>query len=211
MIASAGLISGRPVDRPADGARRCSRLLRRRKRRNGSGVADRAWRFPAPAHSATPTKPFMSAAPRPNSRSSRITGVNGSVDQSWPSTGTTSVWPESTRPPFCLRSDGGEQIGLCARPGHRYSASRAGFNQHALRGVDQWQIGVAADGVEGDQPFDHRHETRAARHISSPAPSGLPMMARNSRRVLESSRNAPSIMEVTMVTPVLCTPRVVMH
>jgi len=41
--------------------------------------------------------------------------------------------------------------------------------------------------------------------------AGLPMMFRNSRRVSLFSRKAPSMVEVTMVTPVLCTPRVVMH
>ena len=46
-----------------------------------------------------PMKPFMSQVPRPYSRPSRITGLNGSVVQFWPSTGTTSVWPDSTMPP----------------------------------------------------------------------------------------------------------------
>ena len=46
--------------------------------------------------SATPTKPFMSQAPRPNNLPSRISALNGSLDQSCPSTGTTSVWPDST-------------------------------------------------------------------------------------------------------------------
>src|SRR5579859_3699763 len=44
-------------------------------------------------------KPFMSQAPRPNSLSPRISGWNGSLDHSWPSTGTTSVWPDNTVPP----------------------------------------------------------------------------------------------------------------
>ena len=37
------------------------------------------------------------------------------------------------------------------------------------------------------------------------------MKRRNSERVRPSSRNAPSMLEVTMLTPRLCTPRVVMH
>ena len=41
----------------------------------------------------------MSQAPRPYRRSSTMVAVNGSVAQSCPSTGTTSVWPDSTMPP----------------------------------------------------------------------------------------------------------------
>jgi hypothetical protein len=40
---------------------------------------------------------------------------------------------------------------------------------------------------------------------------GLPITLRNSRRVRWLVRNSPCIAEVTMVTPVLWTPRVVMH
>ena len=39
----------------------------------------------------------------------------------------------------------------------------------------------------------------------------MPMAARNSWRVSACSRNTPSMRLVTMLTPVLCTPRVVMH
>ncbi len=48
--------------------------------------------------SATAMKLFMSAVPRPYRRPSRICASNGSVSQGWPSTGTTSVWPDSTSP-----------------------------------------------------------------------------------------------------------------
>ena len=41
----------------------------------------------------------MSVTPRPWTRSPRCVATNGSVSQGWPSTGTTSVWPESTIPP----------------------------------------------------------------------------------------------------------------
>ncbi len=44
-------------------------------------------------------KPFMSAEPRPCRRPSRSVSVQGSLLQSWPSTGTTSVCPDSTTPP----------------------------------------------------------------------------------------------------------------
>jgi hypothetical protein len=41
--------------------------------------------------------------------------------------------------------------------------------------------------------------------------SGLLTIERNSRRVDGSLRNAPSMREVTIVAPALCTPRVDMH
>ena len=47
----------------------------------------------------TARKPFMSQVPRPKSRPSRAVSAKGSLVQAWPSTGTTSVWPESTMPP----------------------------------------------------------------------------------------------------------------
>ena len=48
--------------------------------------------------SAMAMKPFMSAVPRPWMRPSRCAALNGSVAHSWPSTGTTSVCPDSTMP-----------------------------------------------------------------------------------------------------------------
>jgi hypothetical protein len=57
--------------------------------------------------SATPMKPFMSQAPRPKSLPSRTVGSKGSLSQSWPLTGTTSVWPESTMPPCVAPSAAG--------------------------------------------------------------------------------------------------------
>ena len=41
----------------------------------------------------------MSQVPRPYSRPSRSVSTHGSLDHGWPSTGTTSVWPERTTPP----------------------------------------------------------------------------------------------------------------
>ncbi|KAL7711275.1 hypothetical protein N2W54_000976 [Lotmaria passim] len=49
--------------------------------------------------STTARKPFMSHAPRPYSLPSLSTIVKGSESHFWPSTGTTSVWPDSTMPP----------------------------------------------------------------------------------------------------------------
>ncbi len=48
----------------------------------------------------TAMKLFMSAVPRPNSLPSAARSANGSLCQSWPSTGTTSVWPDSMMPPM---------------------------------------------------------------------------------------------------------------
>ena len=63
-------------------------------------------------------KLFMSVAPRPYSRSPLTVAVNGSESQGWPSTGTTSVWPERTMPPVVDVAVPGrqrrEQVGLPA-------------------------------------------------------------------------------------------------
>ena len=50
----------------------------------------------------TAGKLFISAVPRPNTRSFLRTVEKGSVAQSCPSTGTTSVCAERTHPPFVL-------------------------------------------------------------------------------------------------------------
>ncbi len=44
----------------------------------------------------------MSQVPRPYRRPSRRVTVKGSEVQGWPSTGTTSVWPDSTMPPSTI-------------------------------------------------------------------------------------------------------------
>src|SRR5215472_16023332 len=51
----------------------------------------------------------------------------------------------------------------------------------------------------------------AGQTLSSLAPPGVPIIVSTSRRLDGSSRKAPSIRLVTIVTPGLCTPRVVMH
>ena len=108
-------------------------------------------------------------------------------------------------------SDGGEQIRFRTIAVISEADRRSGGCQSLLRGGDQLEIGIPADGVKRDQPLGHRHELRVRGQVQPAMPSGLRIIARNSRRVRESSRNAPNIMEVTMVTPGLCTPRVVMH
>jgi len=57
--------------------------------------------------SAAPINPFMSHVPRPYKRPSRISGLNGSLSHFWPSTGTTSVCPDNTMPPFVAPSCAG--------------------------------------------------------------------------------------------------------
>jgi hypothetical protein len=52
---------------------------------------------------------------------------------------------------------------------------------------------------------------RCAQVLAIATAPGLPTIDRNSRRVDASVRNVPSMREVTMVTPALCTPRVDMH
>ncbi len=49
--------------------------------------------------SAAAMKLFMSQTPRPTRRSSTSMACQGSESHGWPSTGTTSVWPDSTMPP----------------------------------------------------------------------------------------------------------------
>ena len=49
-----------------------------------------------------PEKLFMSAVPRPYILPLALVAVKGLVSQCWPSTGTTSVWPESITPPSTL-------------------------------------------------------------------------------------------------------------
>ena len=66
---------------------RCSGLARGVARNSGTSAIAQAM------------KPFMSQLPRAYSRPSRSVRVKGSLDQSWPSTGTVSVWPDRAMPP----------------------------------------------------------------------------------------------------------------
>ncbi len=56
-----------------------------------------------------------------------------------------------------------------------------------------------------------RRAVDPAQTLIGPPLPGVPIIARNSRRVVGSSRKAPSMVLVTMLTPGLWTPRVVMH
>src|SRR6185437_3327023 len=108
---------------------------------------------------------------------------------------------------IAFRPEGGEEIGLGAAVVIGAAAAGATRFQQLLCVIDQREIGTAAGGVEADQGFD-----QIERRIQHPSrETGLPMLVRNSRRVTSFSRKAPSMVDVTMVTPRLWTPRVVMH
>ena len=97
------------------------------------------------------------------------------------------------------------------------------FRYSATKSISA-RLEVAAGRVERDQAVDHfagreggahwillARQPSAERRQPSRLEAGLPMMVRNSRRVSGSLRKAPSMVEVTIVTPGLWTPRVVMH
>ena len=77
------------------------------------------------------------------------------------------------------------------------------FDQRVPRDVRHrlWRRAVPATGLL---------PARAAYSVRIPLPR-LPIIASSSRRVVALSRKAPSMRLVTMVTPGLWTPRVVMH
>ena len=139
----------------ADAARPCTRPPRRSSARDGSAPRSRRARNSGTSASTVATKPFMSAAPRPCRRPSRSTQTNGSLDQSWPSTGTTSVWPDSTRPGAIRRPDRGDQIGLAAAVVEHQLGRDAQTVEVVADEIDQREVGVAAGGVEPDQPRQH--------------------------------------------------------
>src|SRR6218665_3901850 len=71
------------------------------------GLASRVACIVGSSDSAVPMNPFMSHAPRAYSLPSRRLALKGWELQAWPSTGTTSVWPDSTMPPVLLPSCAG--------------------------------------------------------------------------------------------------------
>lgn len=71
---------------------------------------------------------------------------------------------------------------------------------------------IAVDGVDARGYHDTvRNAPNDAQARTPSPPVCLPIIAKNSRRVDGLSRKAPSIRLVTMTTPGLWTPRVVMH
>ena len=88
--ASIASISGGAPMQPISSSRVSARRIgRRRPAASISGTSA----------SAMAQKPFMSQVPRPCRRPARSARRKGSLVQSWPATGTTSVWPERTTPP----------------------------------------------------------------------------------------------------------------
>src|SRR4051812_30563132 len=100
---------------------------------------------------------------------------------------------------IAVRTESGEQVGLFTARVIGAAAARAGFFQQRLGIIDQRKIGIAAGRVEPDQLPDEIK--RRGRHYPTSRLAGLPMMLRNSRLVSELSRKAPSMVDVTMVTP----------
>ena len=101
----------------------------------------------------------------------RPSASNGSVSHGWPSTGTTSVWPESTTPPVVV---------LPSRAGsvaHRFALVRSSFERQRRRDavaaevvahpVEQREIRIAAHRREADQPCGSAARRRARRPSGS--------------------------------------------
>src|ERR1700679_259276 len=101
-----------------------------------------------------------------------------------------------------------EEVGLVLLGIIAAAAARARVLQKLLREIDQREVRQPARRVEGDEALG---EVERGHVQPSTWDAGLPMTLRNSRRVSGFLRNSPCIAEVTMLTPVLCTPRVVMH
>src|SRR5690606_2269999 len=80
-----------PTSSSYDSAK-CKGLLRGMARNSGTRASPAA------------IKPFMSQVPRPYNLPSRSVKANGFVSHCCPSTGTTSVWPDKTMPPWVLPS-----------------------------------------------------------------------------------------------------------
>ena len=83
--------------------------------------------------------------------------MNGSLCQSCPSTGTTSVCPDRTTPPWVVPSaagDRGEQVGLGPVLVGQDLRREAVPSHLGGDEVDELEVGVAARRVEGDEPGD---------------------------------------------------------
>ena len=99
-------------------------------------------------------KPFMSAAPRPYRRPSRATQVEG-IAQTWPSTGTTSVWPDSTSPAPSAGPTLANRLALVPAGAEYQLGGDAEPVEIVAHELDQGQVGVAVGGFEPDQPIEH--------------------------------------------------------
>jgi hypothetical protein len=82
-------ISSRTPKQPTSSSK-----LKAKWKANGASLARNASAFAT----AVAMKPFMSAEPRAYSRPSFTVPDSGSIDHSWPSHGTVSVWPDRITP-----------------------------------------------------------------------------------------------------------------
>ncbi len=136
-------------------ARPGSRSPRRRRRPGGPGGPARAL-APGPARRPGPGPGSPSCRRSRGRRAARRARVrtNGSLLQGWPSTGTTSVWPDSTTPPGTGRADGWPSG--CSWSRRRWAPGASGTPRSAEIGLD---------------PFDQRAGWTAARWCRSPPAS----------------------------------------
>ena len=113
------------------------------------------------------SKPFMSLVPRPWSRPPRSARRKGSLVQSCPSTGTTSVCPESTTPPGTFGPTSATSAALVPVGSGTRSVSTPWPAEVALREVDQVQVRAARDGGKGHEPGQHLARVESERHAIS--------------------------------------------
>ncbi len=113
-----------------------------------------AARKPGTAARQQATKPFMSAVPRPISRPSLRRMRNGSALQAWPSTGTTSTWPDSAMPPGPAGPIVACRFALVPVRVVAEAVRHAEPVQVVPHPLDQRQVGVAGRRVERDQPVE---------------------------------------------------------
>ena len=154
---------------------KCRGLLRPRRTNSA--------RMPSP----TAEKLFMSVTPRPYSRSSRRVATNGSVSHGWPSTGTTSVWPERTMPPSVALPS--RERSVAKRFALRRSSSNVSVDENAVareivaHPMDQrrgWSRGSwyrsheRADEVERREVFGARGAGRTSASVAGAFMDDLP-------------------------------------
>ena len=99
----------------------------------------------------------MSQVPRPWSRPSRSARVKGSVVQGWPSTGTTSVWPERTTPPAAAGPTQRERARPCRRWRRGRGAGDAEAGEIVLDEADEVEV------ASGWRPSGRRRDGPASR------------------------------------------------
>ena len=171
-------------------ARRSIRSPRRRKDRDGSERASFAALRRGTAASAQAMKPFMSDEPRPKSRPSRSVSAKGSLDQGWPSTGTTSVWPDRMAPPATFGPDRRDEVGLGAVLVGNQTAFDAVPGEIAAHVVDQREIGIRTDRAVRDETRQQRDGVGGSlRH--APVSPGARLDCRRSRGTRGASPRCP--------------------